>query len=220
MQPAQKPDDRHPLFVFGGPYSNLQATEAALRAARARQIPASNIICTGDVVAYAGDPEASVQLIRDSGITVVAGNCEEQLAEAADDCGCGFEEGSACDALSKRWYAFADAQVTAASRAWMKQLPTYLTFAYNGLTIAVVHATRASNNDFIFASQSEQIASAFAACHADIVFAGHSGTPFITPVGAGAWVNAGVVGVPANDGTTDGWFAVLEPGDDHYAIRI
>ncbi|MDU1669788.1 MAG: metallophosphoesterase family protein, partial [Bradyrhizobium sp.] len=79
-----------PLLLFGGPYSNLQATEAVLAEARRRHIPPHRIVCTGDVVAYGGDPKACVDLIRRSGIQIVMGNCEEQLAADADDCGCGF----------------------------------------------------------------------------------------------------------------------------------
>ena len=43
-----------PLLVFGGPYSNLQATRAVLDEAARRGIPAERVICTGDVVAYGG----------------------------------------------------------------------------------------------------------------------------------------------------------------------
>ena len=72
------------ILVFGGPYSNRQATEALLDVAR--DIPVRNVICTGDVVAYSGDPMGTVDAIRDHGMTVVAGNCERQLAARALDC--------------------------------------------------------------------------------------------------------------------------------------
>ena len=69
-------DDNAPLLVFGGPYYNLQATIAMRVEAERLGIPACNVVCTGDVVAYAAAPEQTVQLIRDWGIAVVAGNCE------------------------------------------------------------------------------------------------------------------------------------------------
>ena len=69
-------DPDRPLLAFGGPYSHLQATEAMLAEARRRGIAPGNIICTGDVVAYAANPEETAQLIRGAGIHVVAGNCE------------------------------------------------------------------------------------------------------------------------------------------------
>src|SRR5712675_411232 len=57
-----------PALVFGGPYGNLQATAAVLRAGERRGIPPSRIICTGDLVAYGGDPVATIALVRDAGL--------------------------------------------------------------------------------------------------------------------------------------------------------
>src|SRR5258708_37318059 len=79
-----------PILIFGGPYSNLQATQAVLTEASRRNIPRHRVVCTGDVVAYGADPKACVDLVGNAGIGVVMGNCEKQLAADADDCGCGF----------------------------------------------------------------------------------------------------------------------------------
>src|SRR5215207_10819963 len=89
-----------PVLLFGGPYSNLEATRAVLAEAGRRQIPPERIICTGDVVAYGADARATVELVRASGICVLMGNCEEALSMGAADCGCGFAPGSACEWLS------------------------------------------------------------------------------------------------------------------------
>jgi len=89
-----------PLLVFGGPYSNLQATKAVLAEAQRRAIPPGNIICTGDVVAYCADPQGVIDLLRRSSIWILMGNCEESLAAQAAECGCGFAEDSACAVLS------------------------------------------------------------------------------------------------------------------------
>jgi len=96
-----------PILVFGGPYSNLEATEALMAAAESRNIPADHMLCTGDVVAYGAEPQATVDLIRAAGIAVVMGNCEESLGGDLSDCGCGFEKGSPCDVLATQWFAYA-----------------------------------------------------------------------------------------------------------------
>ena len=88
------------LLLFGGPYSNLQATQAVLTQANVRGIAADHVICTGDIVAYCGAPVATLAAVRAFDGVVLAGNCEVQLAQDADDCGCGFEDGSTCDRLS------------------------------------------------------------------------------------------------------------------------
>ena len=91
-----------PALVFGGPYSNLQATRAVKAVAEDLRIPAGRAICTGDLVAYGADPRATVDLVRAWGNVVVMGNCEESLAQDADVCGCNFIEGSECDLLSRQ----------------------------------------------------------------------------------------------------------------------
>ena len=65
-----------PVLIFGGPYSNLQATRAVLDQAIARSIAPSHVICTGDVVAYCAQPVETLSEIRRFGCTVVAGNCK------------------------------------------------------------------------------------------------------------------------------------------------
>jgi predicted phosphodiesterase len=202
-----------PLLVFGGPYSNLQATEAVLAEAARRAIPARRVICTGDVVAYGADAAACTDLIVASGIFVLMGNCEENLAAGAMDCGCGFEDGTACDLLSRAWYAHADREVSPAQRAWMGTRPRRMELALpDGRRVAVLHGGADDISRFLFASTDEAILAAeIAATGCDGVIAGHCGLPFARRVGAGLWLNAGAVGMPANDGTPRAWFAVLTP---------
>src|ERR1700730_11617469 len=130
---------KSPLLVFGGPYSNLRAVAALQAVASELGLPAERCICTGDVVAYCVEPEETVAAMRDWGCLVIAGNCEEQLAAGAGDCGCGFEAGTECDRLAKDWYAFANERISEPSRAWMAALPKTLTFTFGGLSFRVVH---------------------------------------------------------------------------------
>jgi predicted phosphodiesterase len=201
-----------PVLVFGGPYSNLEATAALLAAARRRAIPARNIVCTGDVVAYAADALATTALIRRAGIRVVMGNCEESLGGGAGDCGCGFAEGTACEALSVAWYAHAQRGLDAASRRWMRLLPRRLDIMVGGRRLAVIHGGARRINRFIFASTrpaTKRAELAFAGC--DGILAGHCGLPFSQLVDGRLWHNAGAIGMPANDGTARVWYATLTP---------
>ena len=216
--------DTLPLLVFGGPYANLQAAMAMRAHADRLGLPVSNVICTGDVVAYAAAPEETAQFIRAWGIAVVAGNCEEQLAEGAGDCGCGFAEGSVCDRLSRGWYPYALGRTSAASRVWMAGLPARIDIRYAGLNICLLHGGARENNRFLFASERARLESEFsAACReksCDVVLAGHAGIPFIAPLQDGYWVNAGVIGMPANDGTPDGWFSLIQRIDGNVRVEL
>ena len=207
------------ILVFGGPYSNLEATEAVLAAAAGHGIPAGRVICTGDVVAYCADAELTAQRIREAGIHVVMGNCEESFGSAAGDCGCGFEEDSACDVLSRQWYAYADATLSAVSRQWMAATPREIRFRLQGRSFTAIHGGAREISRFIFASTPEAVLrEEMASLNTDAVIGGHCGLPFTRAIGAGLWHNAGVVGMPANDGTPRAWYALLTPGAD--GIRV
>jgi hypothetical protein len=106
-----------PILLYGGCYSNLEATRSLLCKAQDLGIPPERMICTGDVVAYGADPQATVDLIRQSGVRVIMGNCEEALGFGASNCGCGFTEGSACSSLAEAWFAYADAHLDNDARA-------------------------------------------------------------------------------------------------------
>lgn len=214
-----QPDSAAPLLIFGGPYSNLQATEALLAVAEAEGIPAGNILCTGDLIAYCASPEETINRIRDAGITVVMGNCEESIGNDAADCGCGFDEGTACDLLSAAWYNFSKPRVSQANKTWMRQLPQQIRFDYHGARFTAIHGGADQINQFIFDSDStDQKQQQIAELECDIVLAGHSGIPFGNHTDAGLWLNAGVIGMPANDATTDGWYMMIRPAKD--ALQI
>ena len=198
------------LWVMGGVCSNLQALRAfADLAAGAR------VLCTGDLVAYCGDPARSVAEVRARGWPVVAGNCERQLAAGPGDCGCGFGEGTACDLLSRGWYAHAMAEVEAADRAWMGALPDIVIFEVHGARWAAIHGGVTAINRFLWpvspdaAFQQEIKVLEGAVGAVDGVISGHSGIAFTRRIGDIQWVNAGALGVPPHDGACATRYAVL-----------
>lgn len=210
-----------PVLVFGGPVSNLQATRAVLDRAAALGIPPARVICTGDVVAYCGDPAATARLVRDSGIHVVMGNCEESLGAEADDCGCNFGAGSACDVLARTWYAHAQRALSADLRAWMRDLPRRLYLTLGGRRLAVVHGAPSRINAWVFPSTPDETKrQELDLTGADGVIAGHSGLPFAQTIDGRLWLNAGSAGMPANDGTPRGWYALLTPAGDGLEVTL
>ena len=206
-------DETKPLLVFGGPYSNLQAIEALRHRAEALAIPPSNVICTGDVVAYCAAPEETARLVADWGCHVIQGNCEQQLAVAAEDCACNFEDGTECAALAKGWYPYANARMSRDMRAWMGALPETLHFSYAGRRFRVVHGGTVIVNGWVFQSERDVLAEEVALSGADITIAGYSGIPYISRVGRRIWFNPGVIGMPANDATPDVWYGLVSEID-------
>lgn len=203
------------VLVFGGCYSNLQATEALFADAKTRGIPPANMICTGDVVGYCANPTEVAERVRTSGCAVVAGNVERQIATGAGDCGCGFKAGSECDLLSQGWYPHAAARIGTDLRGWMTGLPDLVAFTHETKRYVVVHGGVLDVARFIWPVSDEavfwsEIAAAEAAAGpVDAVLAGHCGIPFERMIGIRHWINAGVIGMPPHDGRQQARFVVL-----------
>ena len=214
-----------PVLLFGGPYSNLQALEALKAVADTHGIAADHVICTGDIVAYCGQPVETTQLILDWGIHVLMGNCEESFATSAEDCGCGFGDGSQCDLLSVQWFRFANDRVPAAHRQWFAALPRRIRFMMAGRKTEVVHGSVSQINRFMYASQADaDFIEEHQQTDADIIIAGHSGLPFsretqLPNKNNRLWHNTGAIGMPANDGSTQTWYSLLYPEGDRVRIE-
>jgi len=196
------------VVLFGGAYSNLQASQALLASLKGRAA-----INTGDLVAYCGDPSATVDALRH--IPSIAGNCEKQLAAGADDCGCGFETGSTCSLLSRGWFAHADAMIGDEVRNWMASLPDFAVFEAFGRRYGVIHGGVSDVSRFIWSVSEEavlleEIAALEAAVgELDGIVAGHSGIAFTRRVERWDWINAGVIGMPEHKGSRDTRYAEL-----------
>lgn len=203
------------LLLFGGVYSNLQALQSLQKVSMEQNIPPSNIICTGDIVGYCAQPEECLQLVKEWGIHCIAGNVELNLRDEADDCGCNFDEGSRCDLFSRQWYPYAKSQVSEESLEWIRTLPEFLEFSFAGKKVVVLHGSAYDTSEFIFKSTPWEVKQAnFEKTQADIILAGHCGLPFVDKKEGKLWLNAGVIGMPANDGTPRVWYACLDDKEE------
>jgi len=205
-----------PVLLFGGPYSNLQATQALVT--QAGDIPKSNRICTGDVVAYCANPVETAALVHAQTGAIVAGNCELQLASGAAECGCGFEEGTTCDLASKSWFPFAASRLEGHMEP-LADLPEIAVFTQSGRRYAVIHGGVANVSRFIWPSDADHV---FRNEINDLerqvgvidgVICGHSGIPFERRMGERTWINAGVIGMPPHDGLPQTRYAILDAGE-------
>lgn len=199
------------VLVFGGVYSNFQALSKIKAIAEELEIPNAQIICTGDILGYCAQPNECLELIRDWDIHSIAGNVELQIREDQEECGCNFSEGSRCDLLSQNWYAFTRNSISKKNKKWLFTLPEFLRFEFGGKKCFVLHGGLANTSQFIFKSTHWKIkADILTATDADVILAGHSGLPFHDLQENNYWINTGVIGMPANDGTPSVWYGILE----------
>jgi len=214
-------DIRGPVLVFGGVYSNLQALEAIYKKAKELNIVANHIICTGDIVAYCAQPVECINFIKDWGIHCIAGNVEINLYQGDDDCGCNFSDGGRCDVFSRQWFPYLKSKITADDLIWMENLPHYLAFNYAGKKVFVLHGAYPNTSEFIFKSSPWEVKqNIFEATNADVIIAGHCGIPFYDAQHDKLWLNAGVIGMPANDGTPKVWYALLDDENEKLSFKI
>ena len=210
------------LLLFGGVYSNLQALEKLISIAESEGIAPENCICTGDITGYCAQPEETVQLFKKWGAQTIAGNVELQLANDSEDCGCDFKAGGRCDSFSKMWFPYTKGRLSADSLNWISEISQNISFDYAGKKITVVHGTFSNVSEFIFASNAEQHKRhCLEETKSDVIVAGHCGLPFHQTIKGKLWLNPGVIGMPANDGTPRVWYMVLDDkgGDINYTHR-
>jgi predicted phosphodiesterase len=204
-------------LLFGGVYSNLQALEALKQIAEKENISPENCICTGDIVGYCAQPEETVQLFKLWGAKSIVGNVEIQLRENAADCGCDFREGSRCDGFSQLWYPYAQSKLSENSLDFLKTIPNHITFQYAKKKVTVVHGSYFNVSEFIFKSTDWEIKKPnFEATQSDVIIAGHCGLPFYHQENDKIWLNPGVIGMPANDGTPEVWYAILDDSNNNF----
>jgi len=199
------------LLLFGGVYSNLQALEKLIQIADEAGIPPENCISTGDLTGYCAQPEETVQLFQKWGAVSIAGNVELQLANDSEDCGCDFKSGSRCDDFSKMWFPYTKGRLSKESLDSMKNIPEYISFDYGNKKVTVVHGNYGNTSEFIFKSNAtESKERCFKETKSDIIIAGHCGLPFHQTIKEKVWLNPGVIGMPANDGTPRVWYMMLD----------
>ena len=102
----------------------------------------------------------------------------------------------------------------------MASLPRALRFELAGRTLHVVHGAPSDISRYLFASTAGDGAAAeLDAVGGDGIVAGHCGLPFTRLLGGRLWHNAGVIGVPANDGTPRVWYSLLTPREEGMVIE-
>ena len=208
------------MLIFGGSYGNLQSLQEMKHIAEQEGVPASSVICTGDIMGYCAQPNECIELINDWGIHSIAGNVELQVRNDEEDCGCNFEDGSRCDAFARSWYPFIQNNIKPENKAWLHTLPEFIQFEYAGKKGMVIHGGIDDTSRFIFESTDWKVKEQlFDQAGADLLLTGHCGLPFHSIRDERYWLNPGVIGMPANDGTTRVWYMLLDDANGQLVFQ-
>jgi predicted phosphodiesterase len=199
------------IAVCGGPYANPYAMEAFIADARRRGC--ERLFCLGDLGGFGAEMNALWPLLQQSGIECIAGNYDVALARGDADCGCGYRD-ERDNEFAQLIYDHTRTHTDPQFAAWMGTLPTERRLSIEGCELHLVHGSTVALNDFWWQSLSEAEHQARVALSgADVVLCTHSGLPWQRRVDGTLVVNVGVLGKPANDGTRNVWYAVLDLDD-------
>lgn len=197
------------IAVFGGIYSNYLALEAALHDAHARRVDA--IYCLGDLGAFGPHPDRVFPLLREHGVQCIQGNYDNSIGNDLADCQCGYTD-PRDNHFARISYAYTLANTCRANRAWLRELPAQLRLKLGKYELLMCHGSPRRTNEFLWESTTSTAFLEYLlhACSADLVLGTHTGIKWHRQLANDRhFVNAGVLGRPENDGTTNVWYAIV-----------
>jgi diadenosine tetraphosphatase ApaH/serine/threonine PP2A family protein phosphatase len=215
------------VALFGGIYNNHLALAAAI--ADARQRGAEQLFCLGDLGAFGPNPDKVFPLLIDAGVQTMQGNYDHSIGNDLSDCQCGYTD-PADNHYARLSYQYTYQHTSPRWRPWLKALPASIRFQLAGSTglahplrVLCCHGSPRKTNEFLWESTTpthllDQFAHQFSA---DILIATHTGLPWTRRLsGNRLFVNCGVLGRPANDGTPRVGYTMLDAADPALAQYI
>lgn len=210
------------IAILSDIHANLPALEAVLGDVDAQD--PDLILCLGDLVGYAPWPNEVVAEVRRRRIPTIAGNYDEGVGFASDDCGCAYRTPEEQE-LGKQSIAFTNQVVTAETRAHLRALPRHLVLDLGDdrerFRLLLVHGSPRKINEYLFEDRPDRsFLRLIQESAADALVFGHTHKPFwkrLEIPGEGALrhahaVNAGSVGKP-KDGDPRACWVLLEVAD-------
>lgn len=221
------------VAIFGGVYSNHLALRAAIEDAQRRG--AEKLFCLGDLGAFGPNPDKVFPLLIDSGVVTMQGNYDNSIGNDLADCQCGYTD-PADNHYARLSYQYTYNKTSPRWRPWLKSLPLDLRFNLGSPShpqsaignpqsrrVLCCHGSPRRTNEFLWESTTpthllEKFCDDYAA---DVIVATHTGLPWIRPLSNDRlFVNCGVLGRPANHGTTRVGYSLLDADDPHLATYV
>lgn len=208
------------IALFSDIHANLPALEACLKNIEEQKPDA--IYCLGDLVGYNIWPNEVINEIRKRGIPTIAGNYDQGIGLASDDCGCAYktdkEKEMEMGAVS---ISYTNSIVKDEQRKHLRTLPAHIRVEFqlnkDKLNLLLVHGSPRRINEYLFEDRDEKsMMRIMEGADADIMCFGHTHKPYhrILPTEPGDnphyrhAINIGSVGKP-KDGNPKGCYVIL-----------
>ena len=190
------------IGVIADPHSNLAALQAVLE-----DMPRVNeLICVGDFVGYAAEPNEVVRLAGSKRMRAVMGN-HDYAAVTRDVRG--------LDPIAARAALWTSEQLSKENLKFLSDLPTHLELSYGKQKLYIVHGSpREPLDERVFPdSPNRLLAELVRDLEADIILMGHTHMPMKRLIYGKLMVNPGGVGQP-RDRDPRASYVVLNIGEE------
>ncbi len=201
-------------------HGNLPALEAVLADLDERG-DADATYHLGDLGGYAPWPNEVVALLRERGITGIAGNYDSTVATDYKHCGCKAESPRA-EELSHQSYGWTRAHVSPETKRFLGELPFRMDLRPRGghasrPQITLVHGAPTLNTLYWTEDRPDsfclKMAGAAGLREGDLIAFGHTHKPWHRDVGGIRFLNTGSVGKP-KDGDWRAGYVLLEANEE------
>ncbi len=210
-------------------HANLPALEAVLANIDSRT-DVDAVFHLGDLVGYAPWPNETVALIRERGITGVAGNYDSTVATDYKHCGCRYEDPRQ-EELSHLSYEWTRGNVSSETKAFLGALPFRLDLRptgghRSGSRLILVHGAPTVNTLYWTADRDDafclNMAGIACAREGDSIACGHTHRPWQRQVEGITFLNAGSVGRPKDGDWRAGYtlFELSDTGPEVEHVRV
>ena len=206
------------IALFSDIHANLPALEACFKSIDAQQPDA--IYCLGDLVGYNVWPNEVINEIRKRGIPTIAGNYDQGIGLASDECGCAYKTDQEKE-MGRISISYTNSIVNEEERKYLRTLPAHVKveFQFNNdkLNLLLVHGSPRKINEYLFEDREEKsMLRILETADADILCFGHTHKPYhrILPTYPTEnthyrhAINIGSVGKP-KDGNPQGGYVLL-----------
>jgi hypothetical protein len=198
------------VVAFGGVYNNHLALAAVLE--EASRLGAEAVYCLGDFGGFGPHPEKVWPLLTAGAVRSIQGNYEDSLARGREDCNCGYTD-PRDNHFAELSYRYTAENCSPQFKRWMGTLPERRRIRVGEREFLLVHGSPRRINEFLFESTSPtpflEVLLRQQGCQG--LLCTHTGLHWHRRLPSGADViNVGVIGRPANDGSANVWYCLLE----------
>lgn len=204
------------IAFFSDIHANLPALEACFKNMDRQNLDAT--YCLGDLVGYNIWPNEVINQIRKRNIPTIAGNYDQGVGIAGDDCGCAYKTDHD-KSNGEQSIAYTNSIVKSDERKYLRALPSHIRLEYQlneeKFNLLMVHGSPRKINEYLFVDREEKsMLRIMEQAEAHIMFFGHTHKPYhrILKDGDGKFrhaINIGSVGKP-KDGDVRGCYVIID----------